>query len=82
MHQKLENAMRTTVTLDTALVDRALELLGPMDRSTLLELALKSLIARESAKRLARIGGSMPGLKAPPRRRIKPLGLSREAGDQ
>ncbi|MFT4101776.1 MAG: type II toxin-antitoxin system VapB family antitoxin [Burkholderiaceae bacterium] len=47
MRRQPENIMRTTVTLDTALVERALELLGPMDRSNLLEHALKSLIARE-----------------------------------
>lgn len=61
--------MRTTVNLDEDLVDRAIKLTGPLDRSTLLQEGLKALIERESAKRLARLGGSQPALKAAPRRR-------------
>lgn len=61
--------LRTTVTLDEGLLERAAELAGPMDRSTLLNTALKSLIARETARRLALLGGSEPALKAVPRRR-------------
>lgn len=61
--------MRTTVTLDDALLDRAQRLSGLRERSALLREALTALIQRESAVRLARLGGTEPGLAAPPRRR-------------
>ena len=61
--------MRTTVTLDEGLIAKAIKLTGPLDRSTLLHEGLKALIERESAKRLARLGGSQSGLKVVPRRR-------------
>jgi hypothetical protein len=61
--------MRTTVNLDESLLAKALELIGPLDRSALLHESLKALIERESAKRLARLGGSQPRLRAAPRRR-------------
>lgn len=61
--------MRTTVNIDEALLAKATRLVGPMDRSTLLAQGLKALIERESAKRLAQLGGSQPDLKAVPRRR-------------
>ena len=46
-----------------------IRLAGPMDRSTIVREGLKALIERESAKRLAKLGGSQPKLKAAPRRR-------------
>ena len=61
--------MRTTVNLDDDLLAMAMKLTGPIDRSTLLQESLKALIERESARRLAKLGGSQPGLKAPRRRR-------------
>ena len=61
--------MRTTVNLDESLVAKALKLTGPLDRSALLRESLKALIERESAKRLARLGGSQPELRVAPRRR-------------
>ncbi len=61
--------MRTTVNIDEALLAKATRLAGPMDRSAILAQGLKALIERESAKRLARLGGSQPALKAAPRRR-------------
>lgn len=61
--------MRTTVTLDEALLAKASKLAGPLDRSALLHEGLRALIERESAKRLAKLGGSQPNLKAAPRRR-------------
>lgn len=61
--------MRTTVTLDDELVTRARELCGLEETSTLLREALKALIARESARRLAALGGTDPHAKAAPRRR-------------
>jgi Arc/MetJ family transcription regulator len=61
--------MRTTVTLDENLVSKALKLTGPLDRSALIQESLKALIERESAKRLALLGGSQKKLKVAPRRR-------------
>jgi len=61
--------MRTTVTLDDALLSRAKELSGLNDRSTLLKEALRALIERESARRLIRLGGTEPEIKDVPRRR-------------
>ena len=62
--------MRTTLALDDELLGRAQELTGLRERSALIREALKALIERESARRLARLGGTQPDLKAPPRRRI------------
>jgi Arc/MetJ family transcription regulator len=64
--------MRTTLALDDELLDRAQELTGVREKSALVREGLKALIERESARRLARLGGTQPGLKAPPRRRAKP----------
>ena len=61
--------MRTTLALDDELVARAGDLTGTREKSALVREALKALIERESARRLARLGGSEPGLNAPPRRR-------------
>lgn len=61
--------MRTTINIDDALLAQASSLAGPMDRTTLISEALKALIERESARRLARLGGSQPALQAAPRRR-------------
>jgi hypothetical protein len=52
------------------LYERARELTGIQDRDALIDEALRVLIARESGRRLARLGGTMPHLKAPPRRRF------------
>ena len=60
--------MRTTVTLDDELLDRAASLMGVRERGVLLREALEALIERESARRLARLGGSEPDLRPPPRR--------------
>ena len=61
--------MRTTLALDDDLVAKAQAFTGLREKSNLVREALKALIERESARRLARLGGSEPGLKAPPRRR-------------
>jgi Arc/MetJ family transcription regulator len=61
--------MRTTMALDDELVAEAQELTGLKEKSSLIREALKALIERESARRLARLGGTEPDLKAPPRRR-------------
>ncbi len=54
--------MRTTVVLDDNLLEEAGLLFNVRDRSSLLREALKALIERESAKRLANLGGSEPQL--------------------
>jgi Arc/MetJ family transcription regulator len=64
--------MRTTLALDDDLLAEAQELTGLPEKSALIREALKALIERESARRLARLGGTEPGLKAPPRRRTEP----------
>jgi predicted transcriptional regulator len=61
--------MRTTLTLDDELLEKAIKLAGPLDRSTLISESLKAFIERESARRLAKLGGSQPRLAAAPRRR-------------
>ena len=61
--------MRTTINIDDDLLAKASKLAGPLDRSAVIHEGLKALIERESAKRLARLGGTQPNLKAAPRRR-------------
>ena len=60
--------MRTTVTLDDELLARAEQLCGDLERSALLKEALRALVQRESARRLAALGGSEPELEPIPRR--------------
>lgn len=60
--------MRTTLALDDELVAEAQALTGVREKSGLMREALKALIERESARRLARLGGSEPDLQAPRRR--------------
>jgi hypothetical protein len=55
---------------DEDLFDRASTYLGTKDREKILQEALKALCEREAARRLARLGGTMPDLVAPPRRRF------------
>ena len=62
--------MRTTVTLDDQLLADAEKYTGIKERTALLNAGLKALVEREAARRLARLGGSQPNLKAPPRRRF------------
>jgi Arc/MetJ family transcription regulator len=61
--------MRTTINIDDDLLAKALKLAGPMDRSALVREGLKALIERESARRLASLGGTQPALAAARRRR-------------
>lgn len=65
--------MRTTVNFDEILLAKAFKLMGPLDRSALLQEGLKALIELESAKRLAKLGGSQPKLKVARRRRSSRL---------
>ena len=61
--------MRITVTLADDLLSKARGFTGIHENSALIQKALESLVEREAARRLARLGGSSPGLKATPRRR-------------
>jgi Arc/MetJ family transcription regulator len=61
--------MRTTVALDDELLAKAQAFTGMKEKSTLLPEALEALIERESARRLARLGGSELDLAVAPRRR-------------
>ena len=55
--------MRTTIVLDDDLLAKAQALTNLQEKSSLVKEALKALIARESAKRLANLGGSEPQLE-------------------
>ncbi|MBU2739962.1 type II toxin-antitoxin system VapB family antitoxin [Acidithiobacillus concretivorus] len=61
--------MRTTINLDDDLLVQAKNLSGVEDRGALLKEALRALIERESARRLARLGGTESQLQDIPRRR-------------
>jgi Arc/MetJ family transcription regulator len=63
--------MRTTLALDDDLVRTAQEFTGVTEKTALVREALKSLIERESARRLAALGGTMPNLEDIPRRRAQ-----------
>ena len=61
--------MRTTITIDDDLLEQAATLTRIKERRALIQEALRALVERESARRLARLGGTQPDLTAPPRRR-------------
>ena len=61
--------MRTTLNIDDDLLQRARDLSGVQEKTALIREGLKALIERESARRLARLGGSEPELEPIPRRR-------------
>jgi Arc/MetJ family transcription regulator len=69
---KWSPTMRTTLALDDDLLARATDLTGIEEKTALVREALKALVERESARRLARLGGSEPNLDAIPRRRPEP----------
>ncbi len=61
--------MRTTINLDDQLLGEAQRITGMKERTALIHEGLRALIERESARRLARLGGSEPGLQPVSRRR-------------
>ncbi len=61
--------MRTTLNIDDQLFEEAVRLTGVKEKTALLRESLKALIQRESARRLALLGGSEPGLDEIPRQR-------------
>jgi len=66
--------MRTTLALDDELLAKAQAYTGLQEKTALIREALKALIERESAQRLARLGGTEPKLTSAPRRRSKGMG--------
>lgn len=62
--------MRSTLNIDDELLRRAAELAGEKEKTALVRLGLEALIARESARRLAKLGGSELKLQAIRRRRM------------
>jgi len=63
--------MRTTLNLNEELVGEARRLTGIREKTALLHEGLRALIARESARRLAELGGTEPGLRPVRRRRAR-----------
>jgi len=61
--------MRTTINLEDKLLNKASKLTGIKEKTSLVKLGLEALIARESSKRLARLGGTEKKLRMIPRRR-------------
>ena len=66
--------MRTTLILDDALLERARRLTGIAEKTALVRAGLEALIAREAARRLAALAGTMPTLASAPRRRARRRG--------
>ena len=62
--------MRTTMVLDDDLLAEAQRLTGTKEKTALVREGLRALIERESARRLARLGGTEPDLEPAPRRRF------------
>jgi Arc/MetJ family transcription regulator len=65
-----DGTMRTTIALDDDLIRQAQEYTGITEKAVLVREALKQLVQREAARRLAALGGTMPDLKPIPRRRM------------
>lgn len=66
--------MRTTVTIDDALYQKALEMADPdMDKSDIFREAITTFVRVQAAKRLAALGGTMPDIQDVPRRRGEPV---------
>lgn len=61
--------MRTTLNIEDHLIDKATKITGIKEKTTLVKLGLEALIARESARRLAKLGGTQKKLQEIPRRK-------------
>jgi len=61
--------MRTTLNIDDELLQKASTLTGVKEKTALVRLGLEALIARESSRRLASLGGTEKNLRPVPRRR-------------
>jgi Arc/MetJ family transcription regulator len=64
--------MRTTLNIDDQLLDEAQRITGMTEKAALVREGLRALIERESARRLARLGGTEPQLESVPRRQSDP----------
>jgi len=72
--------MRTTLNIDDTLLKEAGRLTGIAEKTAVVRAGLEALIARESARRLAALGGSEPGIQGIRRRRPRPRRPHRHAG--
>lgn len=63
--------MRTTINIDDAILKKASDLIGITEKTALVRMGLEALIALESARRLARLGGTEKNLRPIPRRRSR-----------
>jgi Arc/MetJ family transcription regulator len=61
--------MRTTLNIEDNLIEKATKITGIKEKTTLVKLGLEALIARESARRLAKLGGTQKQIQAIPRRK-------------
>ncbi|MGV8057444.1 MAG: type II toxin-antitoxin system VapB family antitoxin [Smithellaceae bacterium] len=61
--------MRTTLNIEDKLIEKASNITGIKEKTALVKLGLEALIARESARRLAKLGGTQKQLQAIPRRK-------------
>ena len=61
--------MRTTLNIEDSLIDQATKITGIKEKTALVKLGLEALIARESARRLAKLGGTQKQLQEIPRRK-------------
>lgn len=61
--------MRTTLNIEDKLIDKAAKLTGIKEKTSLVRLGLEALIAKESSKRLAKLGGKEKKIGLIPRRR-------------
>jgi Arc/MetJ family transcription regulator len=61
--------MKFTIAIDDELFAKAQQFVGVTDESAVVREALKALVEREAARRLARMGSTQPDAKVPPRRR-------------
>ena len=74
MHKKcILMHMRTTLNIDDDVLEKASRLTGIKEKTALVRLGLEALIARESSKRLAKLGGTEKDLRPIPRRRSTKL---------
>ena len=63
--------MRTTLNIDDSLLGRATQLSGLREKTAVVRAGLEALVARESARRLAALGGSDKAVRSIPRRRLR-----------
>ncbi len=61
--------MRTTLNIDDRILKRAADITGVTEKTSLVRMGLEALVSQESAKRLARLGGTERNLRSIPRRR-------------